>query len=131
MKEYKSLFIKTVIFLVVIVAVDFCCGKLFRLLELKALDRSPYGMPVENAMWKVDKDVVIIGASEACHSIIPQVLEDSLGLSVCNCGQDGCRFYIQNAMINGLVDRYSPKMILWSVGHGARKPIQKNMPIFV
>lgn len=116
MKRYKGILVKLLIFVAIVIATDIVCGKFFRFLELKALSNSPYGMTLENTMWKIQSDVVIIGASEASHSIIPQILEDSLGMSVYNCGKDGCRFYIQNAMVNGVIDRYTPKLIIWSVG---------------
>lgn len=113
--NWKGFAIKAVIFLVIVVAFDFLVGKTYRKLELKALEHSPYGMVTEYTMWKVDADVIIMGASEAQHSYIPSLLEERLGMTVYNCGKDGCRFYYQNAMINGILDRYNPKMIIWSI----------------
>lgn len=113
--KYRSLIIKVVVFLAVLAGIDFVVGKAYRSLEHKALAHSPYGMVTEYTMWEVHSDVVIIGASEAQHSYIPSVLEEKLGLSVYNCGKDGCRFYYQNAMINGILDRYTPKMLIWSI----------------
>lgn len=113
--NYRSLFIKGIVFFVLFVITDFLIGKIFRALEYKALDRCPYGMVTEYTMWKVDSDVVIIGASDATHSYIPSILEEGLGVSVYNCGNDGCRFYYQNAMVRGILERYRPKMIVWSI----------------
>ena len=113
--NWKGFVIKAVVFLLIVVGFDFLVGKIYRKLELKALEHSPYGMVTEYTMWKVDTDVVIIGASEASHSYIPSLLEERLGMSVYNCGKDGCRFYYQNAMVNGILNRYNPKMIIWSI----------------
>lgn len=113
--KYRSFIIKSVVFIALFVGVDFLIGKMYHALELKALERSPYGMVTEYTMWKVKSDVIIVGASEAQHSYIPSLLEEKLGMSVYNCGKDGCRFYYQNAMIQGILDRYSPKMIIWSI----------------
>lgn len=113
--NWKGFIIKAVVFLAIVVSLDFLVGKTYRNLELKALEHSPYGMVTEYTMWKVDADVIIMGASEALHSYIPSLLEERLGMTVYNCGKDGCRFYYQNAMINGILDRYNPKMIIWSV----------------
>lgn len=115
MKGYKLLIIKAIAFVALAVAVDVIAGIGMRGLEKKALERSPYGMVLENAMWEIQSDAIVIGASEACHSFIPRILEDSLSMTFYNCGKDGCRFYIQNAMIDGILNRYVPKMILWSV----------------
>lgn len=113
--NYRSLIIKGLVFIAFFAGVDFLIGKAYRYLEYKALDHSPYGMVTEYTMWRVNSDVVIIGASEAQHSYIPRMIEDSLGMSVYNCAKDGCRFYYQNAMINGILDRYKPKLIIWSI----------------
>lgn len=113
--KYRSFIIKSIVFIALFAGFDFLIGKVYRLLENKALEHSPYGMVTEYTMWKVNADVVIVGASEANHSYIPSLLQDGLGMSVYNCGKDGCRFYYQNAMINGILDRYNPKMIIWSI----------------
>ena len=113
--NWKSLIVKALVFIIVAVSVDFLIGKTYRILENNALEHSPYGMVTEYTMWKVDADVIIMGASEAQHSYIPSYLEEQLGMTVYNCGKDGCRFYYQNAMINGILDRYNPKMIIWSI----------------
>lgn len=113
--NWKSFIVKALVFIIVAVGVDFLIGKTYRILENKALGHSPYGMVTEYTMWKVDADVIIMGASEAQHSYIPSYLEEQLGMTVYNCGKDGSRFYYQNAMINGILDRYSPKMIIWSL----------------
>lgn len=122
-KAYQRLAIKFCIFALLLIGIDFVCGRIFKVLELKALEHSPYGMVTEYTMWKVDSDVIIIGASEALHSYVPQILEDNLGMSAYNCGRDGSRFYYQAAMINGILDRYSPKKIIWSIS-----PYEFNTP---
>lgn len=125
--QWKGFAIKAIVFLIIIVCVDILVGKTYKKLEDITVERAPFGMVTEYTMWKVNTDMVIIGASEACHSYIPSLLEDSLGLSVYNCGKDGCRFYYQNAMINGILDRYSPKIILWSISPGELStPSQKD-----
>lgn len=116
--QWKGFAIKATVFLIIIVCVDILVGKTYKKLEDITVERAPFGMVTEYTMWKVNADMVIIGASEACHSYIPSLLEDSLGLSVYNCGKDGCRFYYQNAMIHGVLDRYSPKIIIWSISPG-------------
>ncbi len=113
--RFLNLFYKALAFIVVFVLVDISLGKVFCFLESKAVDNSPYGMSPEYTMWKVNTDAVIIGASEASHSYVPEILEQELGISFYNCGLDGMRFYYQNAMIHGILDRYSPRLIIWSI----------------
>ena len=73
-------------------------------------------MVTEYTMEKVNSDLIIIGASDASHGYVCSILEDSLNMTAYNCGKDGRGFHYQNAMINGILDRYSPKLILWSTG---------------
>ena len=114
--NWNGFVVKAIVFLVIAAGFDFLVGKIYRRLESKALEHSPYGMLTEYTMWKVDADVIIIGSSEAQHSYIPSLLEERLGMSVYNCGKEGCYFYYENAMINGILDRYNPKMIIWAIG---------------
>ena len=113
--KYRSLFVKAIVFVVLAVLLDFLAGKGFRSLEMATLKHAPSSLVPENTMWLVSSDVVIIGASEVMHSYIPKMLEEKLGMSVYNCGNDGSRFYYQNAMISGILNRYTPKKIIWSV----------------
>ena len=112
---YRRFFIKVVVFAILLVVLDGLCGVAFRKLEGLALIKSPYGMTTEYTMSVVNTDVVIIGSSETQHSYIPQILEDSLGFKVYNCGQDGCLFYYKNAVVHGILDRYTPKVIIWDI----------------
>lgn len=114
--EVTKLLLKTVIFIAILAIIDRSAGTVYHWLENKALMHSPYGMVTEYSMEKVNSDVVIIGASEAKHSYVCSAIRDSLKMSVYNCAKDGKRFYYQNAIVNGILDRYSPKLIIWSVG---------------
>lgn len=116
MKRYRKLFLKGAVFIVIFVLIDFLLGMLLERLEGLALEKNPSEMQVDYTIYKVNSDVVIMGASEAAHSYIPSILRDSLGCSVYNCGNDGKPTYYQIAMVNCILDRYTPKMIIWSVG---------------
>ena len=85
------------------------------------LSRNPENMWLKTpfTVEKVDADVVVIGSSKASHHYVPQMLEDSLDMTVYNCGQDGCFFLYQNCIINMILDRYTPKMILWDIQPGS------------
>lgn len=113
--KFRSLFVKAIVFVVLAVGLDYVAGKGFHSLEMATLKHAPTSLIPENTMWLVKSDVVIIGASEVQHSYIPKILSEKLGMSVYNCGNDGSRFYYQNVMINGILNRYTPKKIIWSV----------------
>lgn len=64
---------------------------------------------------EVDKDVLIFGSSRAIHHINPSILEDSLGLSCFNCGQDGRGIIFNYARLALVFQRYAPKAIIYEV----------------
>ena len=63
---------------------------------------------------KVEADIVIVGSSRAeCH-YDSHILIDSLkNYTVYNGGGDGQGFYYCNTVVNCLIRRYAPKVIIW------------------
>lgn len=110
----KVIFIKIILFLSIVLLSDYTYGIVMNNLKVIAHQKSPFAMVGEHTMKHVDAEVILIGASETTHGIIPSILEDSLEMTVYNCGRDGYRFLYQSAMINGVLRRYSPKLIVWS-----------------
>lgn len=76
---------------------------------------------------KCDKDIIIVGSSRAQCNYDPQVIiEATDNTSVFNCGIDAQGFYYEVAALNALLDRYSPKMIIWDfrIDEFENKPIE-------
>lgn len=101
--------------------VDFAVGSIFVSLKNRGLELNPENMWLKSSFVaeKVNKDVLIIGSSRASHHYIPLLFEDSLSLSTYNCGQDGCFFLYQNCMVNMVLDRYCPRLIVWDIQPGS------------
>lgn len=112
---------KAMLLLVILFGVDRLVGAAFVKMKDVGLAGNPENMWLKTpfTVEKVDADVVVIGSSKASHHYEPQMLEDSLGLTAYNCGQDGCFFLYQNCIINMILDRYTPKMILWDIQPGS------------
>lgn len=64
---------------------------------------------------KCNDDVLIFGSSRANHHYNPLVLEDSLNMSVYNCGTDGNGIILQYGRLLMITNRYAPKLILYDV----------------
>lgn len=107
--------------MVILFGVDRLVGAAFVKMKDVGLATNPENMWLKTpfTVEKVDADVVVIGSSKASHHYVPQMLEDSLDMTVYNCGQDGCFFLYQNCIINMILDRYTPKMILWDIQPGS------------
>lgn len=111
----KKFLLKGICFILLLFGLDIIGGGVFALLHKMACERSPYGMLTEYAMDKVNSEVLIIGASTANHHYVTFMLRDSLGMDVHNCGKDGSGFLYQCCVIDGILRRTAPKMIIWDM----------------
>ena len=111
----KKLLISISILIALLVSVDFVLGGLLDFLNDKALENNPSGMVLEYTFKKVEAEIVIIGSSRASHHYVSSMIQDSLGETVYNCGNDGSFFLYQTCMIDAILRRYKPKMIVWDL----------------
>lgn len=125
--DMKKFFIKLFCLILLLVAFDFAGGMFFSFIHQQAFERSPYGLLTEYAMEDVHTDVLVVGASRANHHYVSSVIEDSLGLSVYNAGKDGCGFLYQCCIIDGILHRYTPKIIIWDMTpYDLSRPLQSD-----
>ena len=119
--EFTLFCAKALLFVALLFAIDRVVGAAFVSMKDLGLQKNPENMWLKTpfVVEKVNSDVVIVGSSKASHHYVPQMFEDSLGMTAYNCGQDGCFFLYQNCIINMLLDRYRPKMILWDIQPGS------------
>ena len=117
-RDLMRYFFKFLVFALVVVAIDKVAGFAFDAFLKKSFDKNPMRFEVR-AMYAIEKgdaDIAIIGASDASHSYIAKEIEDSTGFTTFNYGKDGCFFVYQNCLINMMLERYSPKVIVWEIG---------------
>lgn len=116
-KDLLQFCLKVVLLIAIVFVLDKGVGFAFVAMKDYGLKKNPESewLRTANAIEIVSSDVVVIGSSTASHHYIPAMLADSLGMTVYNCGQDGCFFLYQNCVINMLLDRYHPKMIIWDM----------------
>lgn len=62
-----------------------------------------------------NEDMLIFGSSRAIHHYNPQIIEDSLGMSCYNCGQDGNGIVLFYGWWQLMKDRHLPKLIIYDV----------------
>lgn len=112
---------KLLLFIFACVPIDYLVGLVFNQLRDSSFETNflSQEFTCSYCVEKATPDVAIIGSSTANHHYIPSIMEDSLGLSVYNFGMDGCFFYFQNVLINLMLDRYSPSIIIWEIGESS------------
>lgn len=113
----SQFFIRALIVLALVVIADRACKPIMDALRKVSLRTNPdnYEMTSYYGAEMASEDMLIIGASRATHHYIPAMLQDSLGLSVRNLGKDGAYLYCQICQVRLLLDRYTPKYLIWDV----------------
>lgn len=115
-KEYYILLAKVVSFIILCVIIDIVIGSCLTLLTNKSDKHAGERNKISYVVEEVDADCLVIGASDASHHFDPTILEDSLQMSVFNCGNDGCFFTYQVCELRLILERYTPKLIIWEFG---------------
>lgn len=115
MNSYIKWFFKLALFVLLFAIIDIGFGYVMKSLDRLHEKRNPKADKTNYLFHQANEDVLVIGASEVEFSYRPDILADSLGMSVYNCGKNGQRLYYQTAVVNTIVDRYTPKLIIWSV----------------
>ncbi len=109
----KRFVVKLLIYIVVIVVVD----KMFGVVMSNVLERTEKGDWGRNNFIfnEAQSDVIILGSSRAIHHYNPQIITDSLGLSCCNCGEDGMGIFLMWARYQAIRERSIPKLVIYEV----------------
>ena len=69
------------------------------------------------SLYDVNTPIVIVGSSRAAHHYVTEMIEDSLKMPAYNVAIDGCFFSYNSCVINSILDRYTPKLIIWENGN--------------
>lgn len=109
-------FLKFIITVVLVIAIagviDMSAGVILDNISSKIATTGDFGKKY-HTYYETTADVVVVGSSRAAHHYNSSIIEDSLHLSTFNSGVDGC-FFLDNAcVINSILDRYTPKLIIW------------------
>lgn len=118
MNSYIKLGLKTLVFILCLVILDCFGGRLLEWIQVKSQSKWPESLSFKTSYMvdKVNADIVIVGSSIASHHYIPKMIKDSTGLTAYNCAMDGHFFLYQNELINLMLERYQPKVIIWEIG---------------
>lgn len=104
---------KVILFIIILIIIDLISGYALDLLY----KRSKAGLCYheQNIMNKTHQDILIFGSSRATYHYIPEILSDSLKLSVYNCGREGAGIFYHYGLLISTIARYNPKIIILDV----------------
>ena len=114
MKEFKKIAIALVGFCVCFLVLDFGVGKFFDWAIKQMPSEGERVAKSEYVINKVDADFLVIGSSRAEAHYDSKVIQEIYPeYSVFNCGVDGQLFYYANTAFICIMDRYTPKVVVW------------------
>lgn len=64
------------------------------------------------SMEETDADLLIFGTSRANHHYDVKLVEDDIGMTAYNTGRDGNSIFYQTAVLQSVLERYTPKKII-------------------
>lgn len=112
----KIFLFKIALFFAIVIACDFLIGKLF---DNMVNSIKIGGQGRDNYICNQSKDdILIFGSSRAVHHYNSQILEDSLGMSCYNCGEDGEGILLNYGRYMMVKKRHQPKIIIYDVAAG-------------
>ena len=107
--KVKTFIIKAIVFVVLFIVADQLCGMGFKLLNKTADDKF---VREEFMRHEMKADVVLLGSSRCTHHYMPSILQDSLGMTVYNCGQRGNGIIYEYGRLQTIYARYTPKIVI-------------------
>ena len=112
----KKFFIKMAVLLLILAVGDFLIGKGMDYVYANVMSG---GQRRNNFIAnEMDADILVFGSSRAIHHYNAQLIQDSLGLSCYNCGQDGNGIMLDYGRLLLVKKRYTPKCVIVDVTPG-------------
>jgi hypothetical protein len=109
----KAFISKIIVFALLFICIDQMLGFVTNRLFLKAKSGDNYS--TNYGIRSCKDDILIMGASELRHGIVSKKIADSMDMTCYNLGRDGLNIYFQYAVLNEILKRYKPKIIVVSI----------------
>lgn len=117
--SYLQLFFRTCILALLLAGADYACGFFYKGLEghmnKEAANEHAWAGNELFQLREMNSDVIIMGSCEPKYVLDPRKIDEALKLDCYNCGSYGAAFLYQNSLLNGILNRYSPKIVIWGM----------------
>lgn len=107
------------LFVVALIAIDQIGGRCLDYLRDRLYAAHPTADKTYYTANAVDADIVIMGASNATGSYIPQQIADSTGMTCFNIAMSGRFADYQCCLLRLMLRHHKPKCIIWEIGEFA------------
>lgn len=115
MKSFAKFIFSVLVVVCSFLVLDFFVGKVLDRILAKIPNDGNGIAETYFSVNKVNFPVLITGSSRAHHHYIPEIIEDSLKMDAYNLGMDGHFLSYSCAIINTILDRYTPQTLLLEV----------------
>lgn len=116
MKDIRKIVLVVIVFVAGVLTIDQLVGLFFTHIRQKLPNDGERVAKSEYIMNRMNSDVIIVGSSKAqCHYDCEVIQKYYPSMSVYNCGVDGQRFFYTAASLLHILERYSPKVIIWEI----------------
>lgn len=109
----KKYLFKIALFFAIIAVVDFAFGKVCD--YLRDHTKGGFSGNIHYICEESNEDIIMMGSSRMRHHYVPQVFEDSLGLTCYNAGIDGNGIILNYGFLQMILQRYSPKLVVYDI----------------
>ena len=116
-KNYRHLLLKALLFLMLVIAADFITGSVLKHFYFR--QSSGWEYRTKYSIEDTKAEVLIFGASRAQQQYNPLFIEDNLHQTCYNVGRDGMPLFYHYAVLQAVLKRYTPKMIILDCEYGA------------
>lgn len=117
-KGINKFLLASALVLVIVIAADWILGKVVDRMLPAISNQGQIGCTYY-ALNEVEYPVLIVGSSRATHHYVPNIIRDSLSANVYNIGRDGCYFSYNCCVIQSILDRYTPTLVVWETAMNA------------
>lgn len=106
----KKFVLKLLLFFILLLISDYLIGIMFNRIFYVYSDKG--NQQTIYAMEQANAELYIFGSSRARHTFIPSILSDSLNINCSNLGRDGQGIYYHYAVLNALLKRSNPQIVI-------------------
>lgn len=127
MRDSYKFLITTIITAALVIGTDFCIGKVGDKLLTKMPDFGSTAVKQNYRLNRMTSDIVLIGSSRCSHHYVTSILQDSVNkftcdsISIYNAGIDGQYTNGNLCVIESILTRYSPKLIIFEMSELSQK----------
>lgn len=115
-RPFSYFILKLLAFLLLVYVADFFIGNLLNNFYFK--QNSGFQYRTTYAIDKTRADVLVFGSSRANHHYYPEIIESKLSMTNYNAGRDGNFIFYNYAVLEAILKRYTPKIVVLDVVKG-------------